>query len=297
MNKRAVLLIAAALVVTGTTVFMVRNWLATQRTPQVVVEESRYVGDVFVLVARQDLPTGKFLEEGVVTWQAWPDESIPDTYFVQKEREPTDHYGAVVRRAISKGEPITTGQLAKPGDRGFLAAVLRPGYRAVAVPTNARTGVAGFVFPGDRVDVILSHTVVEKAEKKANKHRVSETVLTNVRILAVDQDVDDQNNEPKVAKTATVEVTPKQAELLAVVQQLGSLSLSLRSLAKDEDELGILAATGDMLEDPDPIRGETFTLDTQVSRVVVIKDTSKKPAVVVSRGSESQVVVFGKATR
>jgi len=297
MNKRAVVLIVAALVVTGTTVFMVRNWLASQRTPQVVVEESRYVGDVFVLVARQDLPTGQFLEDGVVTWQAWPDESIPDTYFIQKEREPTDYFGAVVRRAISKGQPITIGELAKPGDRGFLAAVLRPGYRAVAVPTNARTGVAGFVFPGDRVDVILSHTVVEKAEKKATKHRVSETVLTNVRILAIDQKVDDQNSEPKIAKTATVEVTPKQAELLAVVQQLGSLSLSLRSLAKDEEELGILAASGDMLEDPDPVRGETFTLDTQVSRVVVLKDKSKKPAVVVSRGSETQVVIFGKAVR
>jgi pilus assembly protein CpaB len=297
MNKRAIVLIVAALVVTGTTVFMVRNWLASQRTPQVVVEESRYVGDVFVLVARQDLPTGQFLEEGVVTWQAWPDESIPDTYFIQKEREPTDYFGAVIRRAISKGQPVTIGELAKPGDRGFLAAVLRPGYRAVAVPTNARTGVAGFVFPGDRVDVILSHTVVEKADKKATKHRVSETVLTNVRILAIDQKVDDQNSEPKIAKTATVEVTPKQAELLAVVQQLGSLSLSLRSLAKDEEELGILAAAGDMLEDPDPVRGETFTLDTQVSRVVVLKDNSKKPAVVVSRGSETQVVIFGKAVR
>ena len=183
-----------------------------------------------------------------------------------------------------------TRSLVKPGDRGFLAVVLRPGYRAISVAIDARSGVAGLVFPGDRVDVLMAIKVIQKGEGKDEKitRRASETVLTNVRILAVDQRVDDQTGVAKVAKTATLEVTPKQAEIIMVAGQMGKLSLSLRSLARDDEELGVLARSGDILEDPDPVRGETFTFDSQVSRVVSIK--TKKDVVTVVRGGKTSSV-------
>ena len=293
MNARALILIVAALLVTGGTIFFAKTWLDNQRS-QVAAPAQPKETAKFVLVANVDLPSGLFLDESHVRWQAWPDKAIAESYFKKATTEPNGLFGAVVRKGIFAGEPITVGSLVKPGDRGFLAAVLRPGYRAVAVSIDAKSGVAGLVFPGDRVDVLMAITVIQEIEggKKEKKitRRASETVLTNVRVLAVDQRVDDQNGVAKVAKTATLEVTPKQAEMLSVAQQMGKLSLSLRSLAKDEEELGILARSGDVLEDPDPVRGETFTFDSQVSRVVTMR--TKKVGVIVSRGGKTTSVNF-----
>ena len=291
MNARALILIVAALLVTGGTIFFAKSWLDNQRNQVAAPAETKETGK-FVLVANVDLPSGLFLEEAHVRWQAWPDKAIAESYYQKASTQPNELFGAVVRKGIFAGEPLTVGSLVKPGDRGFLAAVLRPGYRAVAVSINAKSGVAGLVFPGDRVDVLMAITVVQEIESgnKAKKvtRRAAETVLTNVRVLAVDQRVDDQNGVAKVAKTSTLEVTPKQAEMLSVAQQLGKLSFSLRSLAKDEEELGILARSGDVLEDPDPVRGETFTFDTQVSRVVTMR--TKKDSVIVSRGGKTTSV-------
>ncbi len=289
MNARALVLIVAALLVTGGTIFFAKSWLDSQRQVAGPVATQRDTAK-YVLVANVDLPTGQFLEETHVRWQAWPDKAIADVYFQKKMTDPSELYGAVVRSGIFAGEPLTAGGLVKPGDRGFLAAVLRPGYRAVAISIDARSGVAGLVFPGDRVDVLMSIKIIQKGEKKEEKitRRASETVLTNVRVLAVDQRVDDQNAVAKVAKTATLEVTPKHAEILAVAGQMGKLSLSLRSLVRNDEELGVLARTGDILEDPDPVRGETYTFDSQVSRVVTIK--TKKDSVTVIRGGKTSAV-------
>ena len=289
MNARALVLIVAAVLVIGGTIFFAKSWLDSQRQVAGPVAAPKDTAK-YVLVANVDLPAGQFLEETHVRWQAWPDKAIADVYFQKRVTDPSELYGAVVRAGIFAGEPLTAGSLIKPGDRGFLAAVLRPGYRAVAIAIDARSGVAGLVFPGDRVDVLMSIKVIEKGQKKDEKivRRASETVLTNVRVLAVDQRVDDQNAVAKVAKTATMEVTPKQAEMLAVAGQMGKLSLSLRSLARNDEELGVLARTGDILEDPDPVRGETFTFDSQVSRVVTVK--TKKDSVTVVRGGKTSAV-------
>ena len=108
--------------------------------------------------------------------------------------------------------------------------MLQPGMRAMAITVNPGGEVAGFVFPGDRVDVILGHTVNRKDDPQLTDRHMSETVLTNVRVLALDQKTDDQSTDPKIAQLATLEVTPQDAERLALSAQLGTLSLSLRSL-------------------------------------------------------------------
>src|SRR3546814_3392463 len=125
----------------------------------------------------------------------------------------------------------------RPGDRGFRAVVLRPAFRAIVSRVNATSGVSGLVFPGDRIDIILTHSITDNSREQAIERRASETILENVRVLAIDQTVDENAAEPTYASNFTLEVTPKQAEMLSVVRELGSLSISLRSLAKNEEAL------------------------------------------------------------
>lgn len=289
MSVRSIVLIAVALLLSMTTVVFIRGWLESQRTP--VAEALPVDTTVRVLVARVPLPTGTFIKEHHLRWQAWPNESLSDSYIVKTKTDMKDIEGAVVRRGIAAGEPVTSGRIVKPGDRGFLAAVLKPGSRAVSVPIDATAGIAGLVFPGDRVDIILSHVVLRPNDEVLKERRASETVLTNVRVLALDQKLDDQSGEPKLAKTATLEVTPKQAEMLAVVRQLGSLSLSLRSLAGNQEELDRIVNGDQPIAELDPIRGETYTWETDVSRLVPRHD-GKDNSVSVSHGSQVEELQF-----
>ena len=153
---------------------------------------------------------------------------------------------------------------------------------------NATSSIAGLVFPGDRVDILLSHRV----KSDGSKRRVTETVLTNVRVLAIDQKTNDQENAPKVGKNATFEVTPKQAEMLSVLSDLGKLSLSLRSLAKDEAELELIANSNEPLAEPDPERGDTHTWDSEVSRLIRQPSTTNHQKVQVVRGTRAVEMRF-----
>jgi pilus assembly protein CpaB len=143
---------------------------------------------------------------------------------------------------------VTRGSLVGPQDRGFLAAALGPGMRAVTVPVNTTTGVAGFVFPGDHVDLVLTQQVQGGGDGAPLK--VSETIVRNVRVLATDQRFTDKDEDGKTAvktfSNVTFEVTPKIAEKIAVAQSLGQLSLSLRSIADNSAELERAVAAGDV---------------------------------------------------
>jgi pilus assembly protein CpaB len=240
MSARSIVLIAAALLLVIGTVFVARAWLDSQRQVAAPAPEPKKVEAVRVLVAEVALPAGTFLkEEHIIRWQAWSTGAqIPESYLVMTNTQPTNLFGAVIRRGIAAGEPITQGRIVKPGERGFMAAVLTPGYRAMSIKIGADSGVAGLVFPGDRVDLILTHNL-EKDD--GEQHRASETVLKNVRVLALDSRVDDETGQAKLAKTATLELMPKQVEILSVARELGRLSLSLRALAKNEAELERLA--------------------------------------------------------
>ncbi len=283
MSPRNIILILAAVLITVGTGLVARSWINSQRQVATAPDVPQ-VKATRILVAQRNLPSGTFIKEKHLIWQSWPDNKPHATYFVKGKYDEQDLVGTVVRRGITAGEPITIGRLVKPGERGFLAAVLRPGYRAMAVRINATTSIAGLIFPGDRVDIILTHRV----KRGGKTRRASETVLMNVRVLAIDRRVDDQENSPRVGKNATFEVTPKQAEMLAVVQQIGKLSLVLRSLAKDEEELNRLALTGEPLAEPDPERGRTHTWDTEVSRLLFEPRKKKRNrlTVQVQRGSK-----------
>jgi len=282
MNLRGILLGLAVLLLVVSGLFFLRAWLISQQpgtpAPAPVAAQAPAPSPVKkVLVANVEIPTGTFLKDEMIRWQDWPSDAIDPNFLVEGKVDPKTitGVGAVARRPIPAGQPITEGALARPGDRGFLAAVLKPGMRAISIAVNEVSGLAGLIFPGDRVDVMLVHAVPgavvqsnsggqADATVKAADHRVSETILQNVRILAIDQALGHAPGQPsQVARTITIEVTPKQAELMAVAVQLGQLTLSLRGLANLPEAP---VATTDLMEIPEPDRGTTFTFDSDVSR-------------------------------
>ena len=195
-----------------------------------------------VLVANRSLPVGTIITQDAIGFQAWPNDLVRDAYFIDGESDVSKLLGTVVRFQITAGEPVTQGALVAPGDRGFLAAALAPGMRAVTVPVNANTAVAGFVFPGDRIDLMMTHD--------ANGLKATETILRNLRVLATDQSTSqntvDGQTVARTVSTVTLEVTPKIAEKIAVAQTVGTLSLSLRSIADNSTDLERALASGDI---------------------------------------------------
>ncbi len=272
MNARTILFGVAALLTAGLTAMLVQGWLERQRANMAARPNAPLIKEnhIRILVSARDLGAGSFIKLDHLRWQAWPEDGLSPSYLSQPKFQRKNYVGAVVRRGIAAGEPITGTRIVKPGDRGFLAAVVRPGLRTVAVPVNATSLIAGPVFPGNRVDLILSHRFESEVAKKSDRklRHVSETVLINVRVLAIDQSTDDQKATKKgVPKTATLEVTPKQAEMVAVALNLGSLSLSLRSLANDQGENADPASLFTS-ESADTRRGRTLTTGSEVSRII-----------------------------
>ncbi|MFY8195076.1 MAG: Flp pilus assembly protein CpaB, partial [Novosphingobium sp.] len=184
MDKRKLMLLVGALIVAIGTAFAARSLFAGASTPQAEAAAKVPMGPK-VLVAQRALPVGTIITADSINFQAWPKDMVQDAYFVEGEADMQKLLGTVVRNPITAGEPVTKGNLVAPGDRGFLAAALAPGMRAVTIPVSARTGVAGFVFPGDHIDLVLTQTVKTNSDAMALK--ASETILKNLRVLATDQ--------------------------------------------------------------------------------------------------------------
>lgn len=243
-RKKLVLLIGALIIAIGTA-FAARSIFAGGGAP--TAEAAQPTGPR-VLVAKRALPAGTIITADALGFQPWPKELVKDAYFIDGEADMNKLLGTVVRYPITAGEPVTQGTLVSPGDRGFLAAALGPGMRAITVPVSAMTGVAGFVFPGDRVDLVLTQTV---SGDSGQDLKAAETVIRNLRVLATDQTTEtttDENGKTVVTafRTVTLEVTPKIAEKVAVAQTIGTLSLALRSLADNDAELERAIAAGDI---------------------------------------------------
>jgi len=227
---------AALLLAAGTT-YAVRSYLDREPggTATVVVETAEPAPTKAVLVAARNLSTGDFVQPDGLRWQEWPDVELPESYLERGKAQEADLVGAVVRRGLAAGEPLSVSSVVKPGDRGFLAAVLDPGMRAVSVPVDEASSNAGLIFPGDRVDLIVTQNLDLSAEAGAATRRVSETVLRDLRVIAMGRSLKGEAEGDLVAgtqvRTATLETTPAGAEKIALASELGKLSLSLRSLA------------------------------------------------------------------
>jgi pilus assembly protein CpaB len=234
--RRFIFPIFALLLAGGTAVF-VNAWLEDQkRAAMANAQQVTIVADpdfVEVLVAGERLTPGQFVKPGALRWQKWPDVELPASYLVRGVADETVFEGAVVRQVLVAGDPIVPENLIRPGDRGFLAAVLDPDMRAVSVPVDEASSNAGLIFPGDRVDLILTQSVNMTGEL-ATARRVSETVLEDVRVIAMGRRLHTDPEEElgsNPIRTVTLEVSPQSAEVVALVTELGKLSLSLRSIA------------------------------------------------------------------
>ena len=242
------MLLVGALIVAIGTALLARSIFAGAAAPtaDAAAAQAAATGPK-VLVAQRALPVGTIITADAVAYQAWPKDMVQDAYFINGEADVAKLLGTVVRFAVTAGEPLTQGSLVAPGDRGFLAAALGPGMRAVTVPVSAKTGVAGFVFPGDHIDLVLTQTV---QAQEGEPLRASETILRNIRVLATDQSTEssivDGKTVVKEFKTVTLEATPKIAEKIAVAQTIGTLSLSLRAIADNQGELERAIAAGDV---------------------------------------------------
>lgn len=256
MDRKKLVLLVGALVIAIGTALIARSMFAGAAAPQAQAAQAVPKGPK-VLVAQRALPVGTIITADAIGFQLWPGEMVADAYFVEGESDMTRLLGTVVRHPITAGQPVTQGSLVSPGDSGFLAAALGPGMRAVTVPVSAKTGVAGFVFPGDRVDIMLTQTVNGVEGPPLN---ASETILRNLRVLATDQSTTQEVVEGKTVvretRTVTLEVTPKIAEKIAVAETVGTLSLSLRSLADSQSELEQVLARGDIVIPDDATREE-----------------------------------------
>lgn len=235
------------LVVAGGAAFLgVRSWLTLPaqenagpvETKPAVVEEK----GVRVIVSKRRLASGTLIKQSDLRWQELPpDEKPAENWLVEGQVTLESLDAAVVRRWVAEGEPVKKGRLVRPGERGFLSAVLRPGYRAVTIAINEIRAVAGLAFPGDRIDLVLSYELTKEGGKGVvHKRWDTMTVLTDIRVLAIDQSTSDQVENPEPAeepRTVTLEVTPKQAEIVALAAKLGTLSLALRSFPPGEGQV------------------------------------------------------------
>ncbi|WP_395331680.1 Flp pilus assembly protein CpaB [Novosphingobium sp. BL-8H] len=246
MDKKKLVLLVVALLVAAGTAFVARSLFSGAAAPQagaVAVPTGPKV-----LVAQRALPVGTIITADSISYQDWPKELVKDAYFIEGEADMQKLLGTVVRYPITAGQPITQGGLVAPGDRGFLAAALAPGMRAVTIPVSAKTGVGGFIFPGDHVDLVLTQQVT--GNDGGQPLRASETILRNMRVLATDQATDNEVVEGKTVvhafSTVTLEVTPRIAEKVAVAQELGTISLSLRSIADNQSDFDRILAAGEV---------------------------------------------------
>ena len=215
-----------------------------------------------ILVAAKPLKVGQDLVAADVKWQNWPQDSINAGMIVRKDKKQAvaEVAKGQVRRDIGVGEPVLSHMIATGGKGNILAAALEPGMRAVAIKVKAESMVGGFIAPGDRVDVIMTYEVktddkdMPQVQKKVQKY-ASETILENVRVLAIDQQARKEDDKAKVGRTVTLEVDAKGAERLNLASAMSEegLTLSLRAMGDDK--------TTDAAH-------KTVTTDTDISTVL-----------------------------
>jgi pilus assembly protein CpaB len=229
MNTARIVVLAVAVGAGGLAAYLASG--SDNKKPQPV--QTAQLQTVDVLVAKSDIQLGQAVTANDVAWQAWPANTASSS-FIRRDQRPdatTQLAGSIARSPFIAGEPIREPKLVRANGSGFMAAILPTGMRAISTEISPETGAGGFILPNDRVDVILSKR--EKNADHSNADSVnSETILGNVRVLAVDQTIEEKNGQKVVVgKTATLELKPEQAETLARSRQMGTLSLALRSLA------------------------------------------------------------------
>jgi len=245
MNVKASLLIPLSILLGLGAVQTGRTWLERQVDQRAQMLEPRphepAIDLVSVVVARQPLGFGEEITPAKVKEISWPREAAPDGAFASA----ADLFVAEGRRvalaAIGNNEPVLASRVTGPGQKANLAALIEPGMKAVTVRVDDVVGVAGFVLPGDRVDVLLTR-------RSGDKAAFADAILQNLRVLAIDQKADSRLDQPTLARAVTIEVTIDQAQRLTVAQQVGTLTLVLRPIGETRIEPGQRVTSGQLAD-------------------------------------------------
>lgn len=248
MKIARIAVLAIAIIAGGIAAILVSSGEKAPAPAPQIVQDAAPTSEV--LIAAADIPMGSVVTAEALAWREWP--AAGTAGFITKAEQPEaleDVKGAIARQPIVSGEPIRMQKIVKADGSGFMSAILPAGMRAVATEISAETGAGGFILPNDRVDVLLTRRDEGGGgeggggEGGANAEAFSSsTILTNVRVLAIDQATVEQDGQKVVVgRTATLELLPRQTEILALARQLGTMSLSLRSLA-DSNPAGLAGA-------------------------------------------------------
>ncbi len=262
-----------------------RVWLPA-RQPAPVVKAAPVGGPgKSVLVASQAIARGRILRPSDLQWRPWPPADIKQSYVVMGTRHRPDLAGQVARAPIAAGQPVSTGDVVAPADRGFMAAMLKPGMRAVSIAIGPETAASGLILPGDEVDVLLSMPVPAfdaNGDISPEERASVQTLLWKVPVLAIDQETDGRPGRAIVGHAATLEVTPKEAEIITLANELaarsGMLVLTLRSMRGEAAQADGAAAPHRML-------------DTDISKFLTDRPVARplsRPLTIVRRGTRSQ---------
>lgn len=251
---RLIILIGAAVAAIAAA-FLVRNLAQAPELAmpaQQTVLETREVSQTKVLVTRRDLDVGDLMTVDDMEWADWPEKNIVEGYRTEADfpNAIEELAGSIVRVPMYDREPVLPRKLVLKGETGMMAALLEPGMRAMSVEISTESASGGFILPNDRVDVILTHEVSSMSQDMMVDRPTTTTILQNVRILAIDQVFlqDEEDGASQIGNTATLEVSGKEAELIALAQRMGTLSLSLRPWS-DVGAAYDRAARTDLLED------------------------------------------------
>jgi pilus assembly protein CpaB len=252
MKAARVVVLGVALAAGGVAAFLAGGFGGSEPPPP--PPPAPQIATADVLVAAKDLGIGTALGPDDLQWQTWPATAVNPAFISKKDHPDAlqQYAGAIVRVPMAAGEPVRDNKVIRGNGSGYLAAVLPSGMRAYSTEISAETGAGGFILPNDHVDVILSRRDREAEKVTGIETQVSETILTDVRVLAIDQLVQEKEGQRVVVgKTATLELTQRQAELLAAARQSGTLSLTLRSLvdanAKNKPTEDLTPARGNRL--------------------------------------------------
>ncbi|MFN5457042.1 Flp pilus assembly protein CpaB [Bradyrhizobium sp.] len=231
MNTARVVVLTIAVGAGGVAAYLASG---SDDRPAPVAAVAPTVETVEVLVAKSDINLGQSLKPEHLQWQSWPAATTSSSFIQRKDRSKGDAEvtGMIARAPFIAGEPIREQKLVKADGSGFMAAILPAGMRAVSTEISPETGAGGFILPNDRVDVLLSKRERNPEQPNAGDVISSEIILSNIRVLAIDQAPKEKDGQTTVVgKTVTLELKPEQAETLARARQSGTLSLALRSLA------------------------------------------------------------------
>jgi pilus assembly protein CpaB len=247
MSKMRIVMFVLAAVSAIAAGLMARGLIGAPKPTDKEIVEINKVKTVDVLVASKDIKLGEKFGDGTITWKAWPADNVVEN-MITKDAKPeaiTELQQGRARAIIYNGEVILEKKVVLPGDKGFLASMLPKGMRAISVAISERSSAGGFILPNDRVDVILT----KKTSGEGGGLVSSETVLSNVRVLAINQNFRQEQEGDTISvpegKTATIELTIREAEVIAEVESMGELSLALRSIAESDgkniEEVPVLA--------------------------------------------------------